>query len=469
MPEFKFIDLFAGIGGFRLGLERNGGKCIGFSEIDKTAIATYTVNHHDSHEDNFGDITKVAALPEHDLLTGGVPCQSWSIAGKNLGFDDDRGQLWNDTIYLVNKSRPKAFIFENVKGLTDPRNQEAFEHILGRIREAGYHVQYHVLDSSDFGIPQSRVRVYLIGFRDSEYAQAFKVPVKAAKKAQLGVFLGLVDGELSGAPKGSNDYFLFNDIRNGPTTIHSWDILPTSEKEKQICMLLLTNRRKRIYGAFDGNPLSLNHFQALDASISVDDLDELVRKGIFKKVVQSYHVVGDEQRLTESEYEVLRHMQGNVLNLDDIKNSRVLKQYKVNVKKVLEELLSRNVLITNEERYEFKFSKISTGIFGVNRVYLGSSDVFSTLVASDTNDFIATTHIEANSPEEFKQKFLEEVYHKQAFRKVTREEACLIQGFPTDMVLPERREKWMKQIGNSVSVPVIEALGKAIVNTGVFD
>ena len=80
------------------------------------------MNTGESAEANFGDITGIKSLPAHDLLTAGVPCQSWSIAGKNLGFDDDRGQLWNDTIYLLNQSRPKAFIFENVKGLVDPRN-----------------------------------------------------------------------------------------------------------------------------------------------------------------------------------------------------------------------------------------------------------------------------------------------------------------------------------------------------------
>ncbi len=102
--DFKFIDLFAGIGGFRLGLSNIGGTCINFSETNKEAITTYCLNYNEESSLNLGDITKIKELPLHDLLTGGVPCQSWSIAGKNLGFDDDRGQLWNDTIYLLNKS-----------------------------------------------------------------------------------------------------------------------------------------------------------------------------------------------------------------------------------------------------------------------------------------------------------------------------------------------------------------------------
>ena len=143
--KFTFIDLFAGIGGFKMALSANGGTCTGFSEVNKDAINAYCENYDIEPESNFGDITKIKELPRHDILTGGVPCQSWSIAGRNLGFDDDRGQLWNDTIFLLNQSKPKAFIFENVKGLVDPRNKEALTYILDRIKEAGYHANYYVI------------------------------------------------------------------------------------------------------------------------------------------------------------------------------------------------------------------------------------------------------------------------------------------------------------------------------------
>ncbi len=134
--DFTFIDLFSGIGGFRLALNNLGGSCLNFSEINKDAIDTYCINFEEETTYNLGDITKIKALPKHDLMTAGVPCQSWSIAGRNLGFDDDRGQLWNDTIYLLNQAKPKAFIFENVKGLVDPRNQDALSYILERVRNA---------------------------------------------------------------------------------------------------------------------------------------------------------------------------------------------------------------------------------------------------------------------------------------------------------------------------------------------
>ena len=107
MAKFTFVDLFAGIGGFHIAAESMGGESVGFSEIAKDAIIAYCKNFHESPDRNLGDITTLKTLPSHDFMTAGVPCQSWSIAGKKLGFDDDRGQLWNDTIYLLNKVRPK--------------------------------------------------------------------------------------------------------------------------------------------------------------------------------------------------------------------------------------------------------------------------------------------------------------------------------------------------------------------------
>jgi len=265
--KFTFVDLFAGIGGFKMALDRNGGRCLGFSEINKDAIATYCENFNETLENNFGDIRKIVKLPPHDLLTAGVPCQSWSIAGKNLGFEDDRGQLWNDTIYLLRQSRPKAFIFENVKGLVDPRNKKALSYILERIAESGYHASCHVINSHNYGVVQSRVRVYIVGFRDEGYFSQFQIPSPLAVNDRLGDLLGLdikkvpqpenEETDLFGdvvssrsmslsSKNGFNDYFLFNDLRNGDTTIHSWDIIDTTERQKEVCYLLLRNRRKNV-------------------------------------------------------------------------------------------------------------------------------------------------------------------------------------------------------------------------------
>jgi DNA (cytosine-5)-methyltransferase 1 len=482
MADFSFIDLFAGIGGFRLALESVGGRCLGFSEIAPDAIHTYCANFNESEDGNFGDITKIKDLPRHDFMTAGVPCQSWSIAGKNLGFDDDRGQLWNDTLYLLNKVRPKAFIFENVKGLSDPRNQKALDYILSRIKQAGYYAQKFVLNAYDYGVPQTRVRIYIIGFREEKFLKSLQLPKPFPGEVRLNDVLDseidmvCEDGadtrprwSLSCNEKGFNDYFLFNDLRNGPTTIHSWDIIDTTDREKHICYLLLRNRRKSDYGALDGNPLSLQHFQELDATINREELDTLVRKHILKPVEYLYEIEHADEADEANEQFILSLGKYNLLNVDNLKVNREVKKRKIDVHEVLAELSRRGVIRCVETRYDFKNTKISTGLAGINRIFLPSSKIYPTLVASDTNDFVATEPIDADTIEEFREEFMEHVYRPRNYRRITQSEACRIQGFPDNYILPPTRPRWMKLIGNSVAVPVIKILANAVVGTGVFD
>lgn len=483
MANFSFIDLFAGIGGFRLALESMGGTCIGFSEIASDAIMTYCDNFNESELDNFGDITKLKDLPQHDFMTAGVPCQSWSIAGKNLGFDDDRGQLWNDTIFLLHKTQPKAFIFENVKGLSDPRNNEALNYILERIANAGYYAKKFVLNSYDYGSPQTRIRLYIIGFKEQKYLDALVLPPQSPGSVRLCDVLEGYDKapeenhteqkarwSLSCNSQGFNDYFLFNDLRNGDTTIHSWDIIETSQREKDICYLLLKNRRKRDYGELDGNPLSLSHFQSLDPTITKQELDELVKKRILKHVEYMFEISDKVHRdLSESAQLLLSKGSENILVISKIKNDREIKMHKINVSSTIETLLKEGIIKCKEIRYDFKNTKISTGLEGVNRIFLPSSKIYPTLVASDTNDFVSTLPVKGENIKEFRESFINNIYLPGNFRKITKSEACRIQGFPPDYKLPPSRPRWMKLIGNSVAIPVIKTLAKAVVDTGVFD
>ena len=493
MP-WTHIDLFAGIGGFRLAATRNGGRCIGYSEISPDAVSAYEANYADAKETNFGDITKLKELPPHDFLTGGVPCQSWSIAGRNLGFDDDRGQLWNDAIFLLNQSRPKSFLFENVKGLVDPRNKSALDYIMRRIAEAGYHAGVHVLNSFDYGVPQSRVRIYIVGFADKKHHDRFRLPPTSRGKLKLRDILDDATPEettpnkngerdlfgkvvrksagrtsLSSNNNGFNDYFLLNDIRNGDTTIHSWDILDTTPKEKRICLTLLRNRRKSDYGKLDGNPLSLKHLQALDNTISQADIDALCEKGILKPETYSYRILTTQGRdLTEHERLVMERAENGRLVPDDFGSARDLKIAKVKFDEVFRSLTEKGIVEPEETRYDFRYTKISTGLFGVNRIFLPSSNIFPTLVASDSNDYVTDLSIVATDRETYRRRFIEEVYKAKRYRRVTKSEACRIQGFPPNFILPPTRARWMKLIGNSVSVPVIEQLVRSIAATGVF-
>jgi DNA (cytosine-5)-methyltransferase 1 len=181
--KFKFIDLFAGIGGFRIAMQSLGGKCVFSSEIDKYAKQTYDLNFG---EVPFGDITKIDEndIPEHDILCAGFPCQSFSIAGKRKGFEDEtRGTLFFDIARIIKAKKPKAFFLENVKGLTNHNKGQTLKTILKVLREdLGYYVpQPKVINAKDFGVPQNRERIFIIGFRKDLGINEFEYP-KPLKK-----------------------------------------------------------------------------------------------------------------------------------------------------------------------------------------------------------------------------------------------------------------------------------------------
>lgn len=156
--------MFSGIGGFDLALNRQGHECIGYSEIDKYAIQTYKKNFGEGLI-NYGDATKINAdeLPDFDLLCGGFPCQAFSVAGKRRGFEDTRGTLFFDIARIAKSKRPRYLLLENVKGLLNHNKGETFRIILETLGELGYRVEYGVLNSRYFGVPQNRERVFIIG------------------------------------------------------------------------------------------------------------------------------------------------------------------------------------------------------------------------------------------------------------------------------------------------------------------
>ena len=187
----KYLSLFSGIGGFELGIQQAyedynrrflqgktteniprdmpntkkrqiGITCVGYSEIDKYAIQVY--NKHFNHK-NYGDITKISAgtLPDFDLLVGGFPCQSFSIAGKRGGFNDTRGTLFFDIARIIKQKQPRLLLLENVKGLLSHDQGNTFYTIISTLDELGYDCQWQVINSKNFGVPQNRERVFIIG------------------------------------------------------------------------------------------------------------------------------------------------------------------------------------------------------------------------------------------------------------------------------------------------------------------
>ena len=164
----KFLDLFAGVGGFRLGMESAGHKCIGFCEIDKFARASYKAIHNTKGEIELHDITAVSdefirGIGRVDIICGGFPCQAFSIAGNRRGFEDTRGTLFFEIARFASILRPKYLFLENVKGLLNHDRGNTFEIILSALDELGYNVEWENINSKNFGVPQNRERVFIIG------------------------------------------------------------------------------------------------------------------------------------------------------------------------------------------------------------------------------------------------------------------------------------------------------------------
>ena len=182
---YKSIDLFAGIGGIRLGFEQafgDGIETVFVSEFDDHAVKTYRANFSEPAQ-IAGDITKIpeAAVPEFDICLAGFPCQAFSLAGKRQGFDDDykgmaRGTLFFDLARICEARRPKVIFCENVKGLPIHKKGKTFAVIVGTLEQMGYKVFHRILNSRDFGVPQNRERIYIVAFREEVAPEEFEFP-----------------------------------------------------------------------------------------------------------------------------------------------------------------------------------------------------------------------------------------------------------------------------------------------------
>jgi len=182
-PQFSFIDLFAGIGGFRIAMQNLRGKCVFTSEIDTNVQKTYLTNFGDKP---YGDITKIHELniPDHDILCAGFPCQPFSIAGFKEGFNDTRGTLFFDIARIIKAKQPKAIFLENVKGLVNHNKGNTLKTILSVLREElNYYVpEPEVINAKDFGLPQNRERIFIVGFRQDLKINEFEYPKPIPQK-----------------------------------------------------------------------------------------------------------------------------------------------------------------------------------------------------------------------------------------------------------------------------------------------
>lgn len=201
--NLRVIDLFAGIGGFRLAFENLGCKTVFSSEWDKSAQKVYEANFN---ETPFGDINNIKPIdiPDHDILLAGFPCQPFSIAGKQLGFEDTRGTLFFNIEEILKVKKPYAFFLENVKRLQSHDNGNTLKIILKKLTQLGYTVYYTVMNTLHFGLPQKRERIYIVGFKEPLFFQ-FPKP--------LG-FYNSLDTILEKDEDVPQSYFISETIRN---------------------------------------------------------------------------------------------------------------------------------------------------------------------------------------------------------------------------------------------------------------
>lgn len=321
MQNIKFIDLFAGMGGLRLGFEQACTEknlkpiCVMTSEIKPAAVKLLSYNFE---QDNMcGDITKVNLkdIPDFDYLLGGFPCQAFSTAGKQFGFADTRGTLFFEIERILEYKRPVGFILENVEGLlihnkinkTDDFG-DTFKTILNKLQALGYKVNFKLLNSKDFGVAQSRKRVFIVGtltgVPDLEEFPVINSTFEQVMEQVVGKNTEFTNKLLE--HYSCEDLYgkAFKDKRGGANNIHSWDIElkgAVSKDQKELLEKLLRERRQKKWSKeisidwMDGIPLTLEQIKTFCDKPNLKDLlDDLVRKG--------YLVFEHPKRLVKTEF-----------------------------------------------------------------------------------------------------------------------------------------------------------------------
>lgn len=434
--KIKFIDLFAGLGGIRLGFEQAcqergiETECVLTSEIKPHAIQTIKHNHH--HENFVGDIFQVKneEIPKFDFLFGGFPCQPFSASGKRNGFADTRGTLFFEIERIIKYHKPKGFILENVEGLVkhdlENKNDEigrTLKTILDKLEnELDYKVSWKVLDSVHFGVPQSRKRVFIVGVKNEKvsldnFEPTYKVlndilesgkPIMDTDFTKK-LLLHFTVEELYGKS--------IKDKRGGENNIHSWDIGIKGECTKdQIILLnrLFKERRKKQWASeigidwMDGMPLTLSQIQTffpinnLFESVNVKVLlDDLVDKGYIK----------------------FEHPKKLISEITD--NGTI-------TSRVYDE--------TKPKGYNIVTGKLS---FEINKI-LNPFEIAPTLVATDMGKIV--------------------VPDGKGIRKLTIREGLRIFGYPENYEIPVKESLAFDLLGNTVVVPVIKAVSERVLD-----
>lgn len=424
MQSIKFIDLFAGMGGFRLGFEQavieqqKKPVCVFSSEIKPYAIQVYKDNY--SNEDVAGDITKIdsSEIPDFDVLLAGFPCQAFSSAGKRQGFLDTRGTMFFEVERILKAKKPKAFILENVEGLVKHdllnKNDEMGQTltiILEALRDLGYSVSWKVFDASYFGIPQARKRIFITGTLSSTVdLSGFEPDIKSLDTV-LEKDKPLLQGKLIDLLL---EHYSINDLygksvkdkRGGTNNIHSWDIElkgSVSKDQRELLGKIMRARRNKKWADLkgiqwmDGMPLTINEVKTFYDHPNLQEmLDDLCAK----------------------KYVKLEHPKDVVAYLDENGKEKQKREYRVDI----------------EKGYNIVAGKLS---YEINKV-LDPKAIAPTLVATDLDRIVV--------PDGKGLRLLTSIEKKRLF------------GFPDNYVLNVKPKEAFDLFGNTVAVPVVKAV-----------
>jgi DNA (cytosine-5)-methyltransferase 1 len=415
MQKIRFIDLFAGIGGMRLAFESAAHswnletECVLSSEINPDAQLVYQRNFCDRP---LGDIRLIDRLPEHEILLAGFPCQSFSYAGKKAGFGDTRGTLFFEIVRLIDTFKPQAFIFENVRGLVSHDSGQTLETIKNEMIDRGYSFDYFVLNSSNFSLPQNRVRVYLVGI------------LNAVPQFNLISDFGPKDSHSSNHQQLSLFYPL-----SKPVTVA--DILEEDPDSKYDCSpefvkalkQIVNNDLDRLHGMrlidYRGGNSIHSWELGLRGECSLAEI-ELMNLFILKRRNKEFGHHQDGKLLTKEQIATFfAHP-----NLDEILDSLVTKKY-----------LQRHNQLYKPVSGNFSFEVYK---------FLDPDKISVTVVASDANRL--------------------GVYYNHRVRRITPREAARLQGFPDSFSLHLQDDKAYHQMGNSVSVNVVKAVAQEVIH-----
>jgi DNA (cytosine-5)-methyltransferase 1 len=243
---FTFIDLFAGIGGMRLGFESAGGTCVLTSEIDQQALLTYSLNYAPQHPHKYlGDICSIKSveIPKHDVLVAGFPCQPYSIAGLRKGLRDERGTVFMEIIRILEDKKPKALLLENVKGILAHDKGETFKYMLSLIERIGYTVKFQTLNSmTHSNVPQNRERVFIAGFLSSNSTGRFTFPGRIPLTKTIKDLI--IDERVASKYYYDDRFDCYKEIKKvvkSSNTLYQWRRQYVRENKSDVCPTLTAN------------------------------------------------------------------------------------------------------------------------------------------------------------------------------------------------------------------------------------